>query len=192
MFAWTLPAAASALAVAALALFIWSDLSAQEESISTQTSQVTRDAARQHLLDKPLFVGTDRKSVGRSATSYLNAPVQAPRFSSTRVRLLGWTPAQLGGKQSATFVYEIIDRKGRHLMNVHAVKRREINVDGQTKLNVGGSELSIDSALGFTTVTYVGSQELAYVFSSDMTADALVDLVTNTDIVNMLAAPPTP
>ncbi len=187
---WSLPAAASALAVAALTLFIWNDLSAQSETDVAKTSHVTQAAARQHLLNKPFYVSNDRTSVGRSATSYLTHPVQAPRFSSTKVRLLGWTPAQLGGKQSATFVYEVVDRKGRHQVNVHAVKRSEIDVGGQIKLKIGDAELFIDDALGFTTVTYAGSPSLAYVFSSDMSAEALVDLVTNTDLVNILSQRP--
>jgi anti-sigma factor RsiW len=188
--AWSLPAAASALAVAALALFIWTDINSRSEAPVAQSSQVTRDAARQHLQEKPLLVAGDRGSVGRSAASYLNQPVSAPRFSSTKVRLLGWTPAQLGGKQSATFVYEVIDRTGRHEMNVHAVKRSEIDVSTQVKLNLDGAELWTDSAFGFNTVTYAGSETIAYVFSSDMSASALIDLVTNTDIVNMLQRPP--
>ena len=187
---WSLPAAASALAVAALALFMWTDLHSQAEGTQAQSSQVTRDAARHHLREKALFVSGDRTSVGRSAASYLDYPVQAPRFSSSKVRLLGWTPAQLGGKQSVTFVYEVIDRRGRHEMNVHAVKRSEIDVSSQIKLKLDGAELWVDSAFGFNTVTYAGSQSIAYVFSSDMTTDALVDLVTDTDIVNMLSRPP--
>lgn len=190
-FAWSLPAAASALAVAALSLFIWTDLNQPTETATTQTGQVTRDAARQHLLDKPLFIGNDRTSVGRGATDYLNLPVQAPRFSSTKVRLLGWTPAQLAGKQSATFVYEVVDRKGRHQVNVHAVKRSEIDISSQITLEVSGAKLAVDSALGFTTVTYAGSEGLAYVFSSDMSAEELIVLVTNTDIFNMLTRRPT-
>jgi len=103
-FAWSMPAAASALAVAALALFIWTDLNPQSEATTAKSSQVTRDAARQHLLDKPLIVGHDRPTVGRSATNFLEQPVQAPRFASSNVHFLGWTPAQLAGKQSANFV----------------------------------------------------------------------------------------
>ena len=75
-------------------------------------------------------------------------------------------------------------------MNVHAVKRGAIDVAGQVKLNIGGAELSIDNALGFTTVTYSGSNALSYVFSSDMSAEALVDLVTNTDLLNVLTRRP--
>lgn len=194
LLAWSLPAAASALAVAALALFIYTDINARSEAPAAtvaESSQVTRDAARQHLQERPLMVAGDRGSVARSAASYLNHPVSAPRFSSTKVRLLGWTPAQLGGKQSATFVYEVIDRTGRHEMNVHAVKRSEIDVSKQAKLKLdGGAELWADSAFGFNTVTYVGTDSIAYVFSSDMSARALVDLVTNTDIVNVLSQRP--
>jgi hypothetical protein len=175
--------------VAALTLFVWTDLQSQKAPVA-KSSQVTRDVARQHLQEKPLFVAGDRGSVDRSAASYLDYPVNAPRFSSTKVRLLGWTPAQLGGKQSATFVYEVIDRRGRHEMNVHAVKRSEIDVSAQAKLNMDGAELWIDNAYGFNTVTYAGSESLAYVFSSDMAADALIDLVTNTDLVNMLSQRP--
>ena len=190
-FAWSVPAAASAVAVAALALFIWTDLNPEQVAATPESSQVTRDAARQHLQEKPLFVGHDRNTVGRSATDYMEHPVQAPRFSSTKVRYLGWTPARLAGKQSATFVYEITDRKGRHQVNVHAVKRNEIDLSSQMKLEVSGAALFVDSHLGFTTVTYASSQPLAYVFSSDMSAEALIDLVTNTDTLNMLSQRPT-
>lgn len=183
---WSLPAAASAVAVAALALFVWNDLNPQSQDLRAQSSQVTRDAARHHLQDQPLFVSSDRGSIAQSAATYLEQPVQAPRFSSTQVRLLGWTPVQLDGKQSATFVYEVMNQQGRHKMNVHAVKRSDIDVRSQSKLRIDGAELWIDSAMGFNTVTYVGSQSLAYVFSSGMSTESLVDLVTNTDIVNML------
>lgn len=189
-FAWSMPAAASAVAVAALALFIWSDLNPEPVVAAPDSSHVTRDAARQHLQEKPLFVGHDRGTVGRAATDYMEHPVQAPRFSSTKVRWLGWTPAQLAGKQSATFVYEVTDGKSRHQVNVHAVVRSEIDLSSQMKLDVGGAQLAVDSHLGFTTVTYASSQPLAYVFSSDMSAEALINLVTNTDIVNMLSQRP--
>jgi hypothetical protein len=187
-FAWSMPAAASAVAVAALALFIWTDLNPQTEVTSVPSSQVTHDAARQHLQERPLIVSNDRKVMGRSATDYLNQPVQAPRFASNKVHLMGWTPAQLAGKQSAAFVYEVIDRKGRHRVNVHAVKRSDIDLSSHRKLKIAGAELSVDRALGFTTVTYAGPGELVYVFSSDMTAESLMYLVTNTDIVNTLTS----
>lgn len=188
--AWSLPAAASALAASALALFVWTDLVGSPENARAQSSQVTRDAARHHLQESPLFVSSDRRTVGRSAANYLDHPVQAPRFSSTEVRLLGWTPVQLGGKQSATFVYEAIDRRGRHKINVHPIRRSEIDVSSQVKLTHDGAELWVDSAFGFNTVTYAGSTSTAYVFSSDMAAEALVNLVINSDIVNVVSHQP--
>jgi anti-sigma factor RsiW len=187
---WSMPAAASALAVAALALFIWTDLSPQPEVTTVQSSLVTQDAARQHLQEKPLIIGNDRSTMGRSATDYLRQPVQAPRFASTEVQLKGWSPAQLAGKPVATFVYEVTDRKGLHRVNVHVVKRGELDLSSHRKLKIGGAELSVASALGFTTVTYAGSGPLAYVFSSDMTAESLMYLVTNTDIVNTISQRP--
>ena len=186
---WSLPAAASALAVAALAIFVWTDLVAPESKGELTSSEITQDAARKQLRDNPLFLSSgDRLSVGRSAASYLDRPVQLPRFTSTKIRLLGWMPAQLGGRQSVTFVYEVIDKTGRHEMNVHAIDLSQVKLGAQNKRRIDGADLWVDSAFGFNTVTYAESESFAYVFSSDLSVPALVDMVTNTDIVNMLSS----
>tara|TARA_R110002096_G_scaffold171490_8_gene344628 strand:- start:25938 stop:26771 length:834 start_codon:yes stop_codon:yes gene_type:complete len=186
---FSIPVAASAVAAAALALFVWSDLVApqQDAPVARKSSQVTQDVARQHLREAPLFVSNDRGTVGRGAADFLNTDVRAPRFSSQEVKLLGWTPAQLGGKQSATFVYEVTNQTGRHRVHAHAVALADIDFRSQTKLVIEGAELWVDGAYGFNTVTYHPRDgRLAYVFSSDMGLDALVAMVTRTDTVNTL------
>ncbi len=180
------PVAASTVAAAALALFIWSDLvrtdSGQhvvgQHAVATSApGQVTRDAARQHLQQTPLFV-SDR-----------NTPVGAPQFSSQKVKLLGWTPARLQGKQnlqpeeSATFVYEVRNATGLYRVHAQVVALSRLDLRTQTKLIVGGTQLWVDSALGYNTVTYISKSRLAYVFSSDMSVQALVAVVTRTDIM---------
>ncbi len=182
------PAAASVLAAAALALFVWGDLvrtdivrtdhAQQEVATTTAPGQVTREAARQHLQKAPLFVGD------------MNTAVRAPQFSSQEVKLLGWTAARLHGKQSlqpeesATFVYEVRDATGLHRVHAQALALTRLDLRSQTKLIVGGTELWVDSALGFNTVTYISKgRRLAYVFSSDMSVQALVAVVTHTDIM---------
>lgn len=186
---FSIPVAASVLAAAALALFVWTDLVAPQETVAsaTKSSQVTQDVARQHLREAPLFVSNDRGTVGRGAADFLNTPVRAPRFSSQEVKLLGWTPAQLGGKQSATFVYEVTNQTGRHRVHAHAVGVADIDLRSQSRLVIDGAELWVDAAYGFNTVTYhPRDSRLAYVFSSDMSLDALVAMVTRTDTVNTL------
>jgi anti-sigma factor RsiW len=189
--ALSFPTMASALAAAALVLFIWSDLNPTTTTTTTTTTAlITEEAARHHLQEQPLFVSGDRGTVTQGAASFLNTSVQAPRFSSPEVRLLGWTPAQLGGKQSAAFVYEVLDQTGRHVVKVHAVKRSEVDVSGQQRLVLHGAELWVDAAYGFNTVTYIGSASVAYVFTSDINPRELVGLVTETDIVNVLSGQP--
>jgi anti-sigma factor RsiW len=187
---FSIPVVASAVAAAALALFAWSDLVAPQKEAPAQvakSSQVTKDVARQHLREAPLFVSNDRGTVGRGAADFLNTDVRAPRFSSQEVKLLGWTPAQLGGKQSATFVYEVTNRTGRHRVHAHAVALADIDFRSQTRLVIDGAELWVDGAYGFNTVTYHPRDgRLAYVFSSDMGLDALTAMVTRTDTVNTL------
>ena len=175
------PVAASTVAAAALVLFIWSDLvhtdQAQHVVATSAPGQVTRDAARQHLQQTPLLV-SDR-----------NTPVGAPQFSSQKVKLLGWTPGRLQGKQnlqpqeSATFVYEVRNTTGSYRVHAQVVALSRLDLRTQTKLVVGGTELWVDSALGFNTVTYISKGGLAYVFSSDMSVQALVAVVTHTDIM---------
>lgn len=192
--AWSLPAAASLMAAAALSLFIWTDLRGpRATSLSSQhnpSTQVIRDAARQHLRDKPLFVSSDRQMVGEGAASFLETPISPPRFWSPKVRLLGWTPAQLDGRRSATFVYEVIDNAGRHRVHAHAVELADVDLNSQKRFDFDGGTLWIDSAYGFNTVTYAGGQRVGYVFSSDLPLEALVDLVAKTDIVNTLSRAP--
>ena len=130
--------------------------------------------------------------VGQGAASFLDAPVSPPRFWSPEVRLLGWTPAQLNGRRSATFVYEVIDRAGRHRVHAHAVELDDIDLSSQKKFTFDGGTLWIDSAYGFNTVTYAGGHHVGYVFSSDLPLEALVDLVAKTDIVNTLSQAPRP
>lgn len=184
----SLPTLASGLAAAALLLFVWTDFVSHGAAETTaNSSQVTRDVARQHLKEAPLFVSNDRRTVGRGAAEFLETPVRAPQFSGQEVKLLGWTPAQLDGKQSATFVYEVANQTGRHRVHAHAVALADIDLRSQTKLLIDGAELWIDGAYGFNTVTYHPRDgRLAYVFSSDMSVDALVAMVTRTDTVNTL------
>ncbi len=186
----SMPVAASVLAAAALALFVWSDLIAPQEQPTppvAKSSQVTQDVARQHLREAPLFVSDDRGAVGRGAAEFLKTHVRAPRFSSQEVKLLGWTPAQLGGNQSATFVYEVTNQTGRHRVHAHAVALADIDLRSQSKVVIDGAELWVDGAYGFNTVTYHPRDgRLAYVFSSDMGLDALVAMVTHSDTVNTL------
>lgn len=186
--AWTLPNGAAVAAAAALMLFLWTDFQTAEVP-AVNSSQVTKDAARQHINESPLVVIGDRSAITRSAARFMDAPVVAPRFSSTEIRLLGWKPGQLNGKQSANFVYEVPRRTGKHQVSVHAVARHDLHersLSGQKRLEFDGAILWIDSAYGFNTVTYKGVHGVAYVFSSDMKLEELVHLVTNSDIINML------
>ncbi|MCP4443908.1 MAG: zf-HC2 domain-containing protein [Myxococcales bacterium] len=186
---FSIPTVASATAAAALLLFAWTTFlpTGSAEIAVAHSSQVTQDVARQHLREAPLFVSNDRGDVGRGAADFLNTPVRAPQFSSQAVKLLGWTPAQLGGKQSATFVYEVTDQTGRHKVHAHAVALEDIDLRSQSRLVIHGAELWIDEAYGFNTVTYhPKNRRLAYVFSSDMSVNALVAMVTRTDTVNSL------
>lgn len=183
---WSIPAGASALAAAALLLFVWSDLRTPDSG-PAQSSQVTRDTARQHFQDTPFFVSNDPGSVGRSAGNYLNRRVAPPRFSSQQqVRLLGWTPASVNGKQSATIVYEIVNRTGRHEMRVNLVPSQSLDLASHHKSSFNGTNYWVDSAYGVQTVTVLAGESIAYVFSSDLSVKALVGLVTQTDIVNTL------
>ncbi len=187
--AWlSIPAIASAVAAAALVLFLWTSFIPGKHKVPVaKSSQVTQDVARQHLRETPLFVSNDRRTVGRGAADFLNTPVRAPRFSSQGVKLLGWTPAQLGGKQSATFVYEVTNQTGRHRVHAHAVALANVDLQSQSRIVIDGAELWVDGAYGFNTVTYhPQNSRLAYVFSSDMSVDALVAMVTRSDTVNML------
>ena len=184
----SLPSAATAIATAALALFAWGQWQQQTASTTqaVASSQVTRDVARLHLRESPLFVTNDRNTVGRGAAEFLEIPVEAPQFSSRGVKLVGWTPAQVNGKQSATFVYEVANATGRHRVHVHAVALADIDLRSQTKLELDGAVLWVDSAYGFNTVTYAGRGRLAYVFSSDMSIEDLAAMVVRTDIANTL------
>ncbi len=183
---WSMPFGASALAVAALALFVWSDLAASEEGQVAKSSQVTQDAARQHFQESPLFVSEDRSSIGRGAAGYLRTPVSAPRFATQNVRFLGWTPSQLGGKQSVAFVYEVVNRTGRHEVRVNAAALDSLQLQSAEMKSANGFEYWTDTAYGFQTVTVKRGETIAYVFSSDLSLSSLLGLVTNTDIVNSL------
>ena len=183
---WSLPTGASVLAAAALVLFMWSDLQSSDTA-QPQSSQVTRDTARQHFQDTPLFVSGDPSTVGRGAGQYLNRSVAPPQFSTQqKVRLLGWTPSSVNGKQSATIVYEVVNRTGRHEMRVNLVPRQSLDLLSQRKLTLAGSSYWVDSAYGVQTVTVDAGESIAYVFSSDLSIEVLLSLVTQTDIVNTL------
>jgi len=181
----SLPSAAMVLAAAALALFIWNEgLSNSSTDAVAKSSQVTRDAARQHFRETPLFVSNDRGSVGRGAADFLNTPVHAPRFYSSNIKLIGWTPTQIGGRQSATFVYEFVNQTGRHRVHVQTVDVAYVNLNSQRQQTIDGTKLWVDSAYGFNAVTYASADRLAYIFSSDISVDALIELVSSTDTVN--------
>ncbi len=176
-----------ASATAALALFMWSNLTDGAGEPTSKSSQVAKDVARQHLQEAPIFVSNDRAVVGQNARQYLKRDIRAPHFPSQEVKLLGWMPSKLGGKQVASFIYEVRNQTGLHRVHAHAVEIGDINFRSQKKLIVDGLQFWVDGAYGFNTVTYHPvDSPVAYVFSSDIGLDALVAMVTRTDIVNVL------
>jgi hypothetical protein len=175
------------VAAAALALFVWKDLSAPSPAeVARASSQVTRAAARQHFDATPLVVSNDRSMVSRSATRYMQAPVQVPEFSTDDVRLIGWQPTQLDGRQSATFIFDVLLSGRLHRVNLHAVNLDHVDLSSQQRVVVGSVPLWIDHAYGYHTVTFEGPRNLGYVFSSNMNVDALVSLVAHSDLVALV------
>lgn len=183
--AWSLPAVACVVAACALALFSYREL--KGPATIAGESAITRDAARKHFIESPMVVSDDRGMVARSAGNFLSTPVRPPRFSHQGVSLLGWEPGHLDGRQAATFVYELArHRTGRHRVNVHVLGAHDLDLSAQTKRVIEGRELWIDEALGMNTVTYRSDGTIAYVFTSDMALDELLQLVTQTDILMVL------
>ncbi len=184
---FSMPVFASAVAAAALFLFVWTNVAEQDAATAPKPSnQVAEDVARQHL-QEPIFVSNDRKVGGRSAGQYMNRDVRAPHFPSQKVKFIGWSPSKLGGRQAASFIYELRNETGLHRVHAHAVAIEELNFRSQKKLIVDGLQFWVDGAYGFNTVTYHPvDSPVAYVFSSDISLDALVAMVTRTDIVNVL------
>ena len=71
-------------------------------------------------------------------------------------------------------------------MTVHILDARNLELRGQRRINVSGQTLWVDRPFGFSAVSYRDNQGMAYVFTSEMAEDELVDLVVSSDILHRI------
>jgi mycothiol system anti-sigma-R factor len=175
-FAWVLPGVATFAAAAALVLFLTYD------GRAPAGDPVAHDAVQAHMRQPPIEV-TGASQVSPWIKRHFQASVEPPRFSTAGINLRGARLSHLRGRDAAHLFYEI-DRGGRRSdVQVHILDGSDLSLEGATRRRVGGRELFVDGDLGYSVVTYRDPSGMAYVFTSDMSENELLDLVVSSDLL---------
>lgn len=183
-WAWVLPGGATLAAAAALLVFAF-DV-ASPASNSNHSDEVAATSATPRP-GPSLQVGVaNRTEIDRSAREFLRMPVRAPRFANTGARLRGWRPLKSGSHSAALFLYEVTSRTGIHRLDVQTLDARNLDFSRAERRVVRGSEVWIARGFGTSDVVYRDENQIAYVFSSHMDTEELVNLVVQSDIVEQI------
>jgi anti-sigma factor RsiW len=172
--AFALPAAASVAAAAALVLFASAQWSANE-------TPVTYEAVKQHLRRPPVEV--QGAGVSPWIQQHFLPRVALPRFSEPSVNLVGARLSHLRGRDAAQLFYEVMSSRGHRNFQVHIIDASDLRLGGRDRREVGGRALWVDDQLGFSTVTFRDQDGIGYLFTSDMEADELFELVIGSDLL---------
>lgn len=175
---WVLPGVASLAAAAALLLFVTYDPQAPAVE-----EPVTHEAVKAHLRQPPIEVQGAASQVSPWISRHFQHGVEPPRFSSTDINLRGARLSHLRGRDAAQLFYEARRGSQRHEVQVHILDGSDLELRG-THRRVGGRDLYVDGNLGYSIVTYKDPHGgMVYVFTSDMSARDLLDLVVNSDLL---------
>ena len=184
VMSWSLPGASVLAAAAALVLFISMTPGDQDDG-----DNVAKAAVRQRMRTKvptPAVNPPSRGEVSASLTRYFDSPVSPPRFASKEARLDGWQPASLKGYEAAQLQYSVTTRSGRHLVTVHILDARTLELRGQRRVDVSGQTVWVERPFGFSAVSYREGRGMASGFTSEMSEPELIDLVVSSDILHRI------
>lgn len=175
---WILPGVATVAAAAALLLFF------QVQTRQPPAAEpVTHDAVKAHLRKPPIEV-QGASQVSPWIKRHFEPSVEPPRFSSSDVNLRGARLSHLRGRDAAQLFYEARRGPSRHEVQVHIIDGSNLDLRGAVMRRIGGRELFVDRKLGYSIVTYKDQQDgMAYVFTSDMSEQDLLDLVVSSDLL---------
>ncbi len=172
---WTLPAAASLAAVASLLLFVVANREPENKS------PVTDDAIERHIQRHPLEVQ------GAAASPWvknrLSPDVQLPRFSYRSTNLRGARISHLRGHDAAQVFYDARIGNRRYEVSAMIFDATRLDLRVGRRSVVGGRELWAGQSRGYNVVTYKDPRGMGYVFTSEMDADKLLDLVIASDLI---------
>jgi anti-sigma factor RsiW len=179
---WMLPGAAMAAAAAALVFFV------ANRPVEHDTA-LAKDAVRQQLRPAPLEVS------GPSTMPWLRehfeAGVTPPVFPSARVVLMGARLTSVAGRDAAQLLYEVRGDDGGRFGLTAFVVQGVTSSDLPTGQNVdvgGGVVLRVSIADGTPSVSFVDGGK-AYIFvTRELSAQALLEVVTAADLVHRAPA----
>lgn len=183
--AWLLPGTASIAAAAALLVFIL--------DLAQPTGNDNRDEASFALSQSssvqpnPVAVSSgSRDIIDQSAREFLRIPVRSPRFTNSNASLEGWKPMRKRGRLSALFVYQVSTSGNTYRLEVQTLDARNLDLRSAERQVVNGTEFWVTRTPGVSAVTYRDNNGVAYIFTSHMDTDDLVDLVVNSDAVERI------
>jgi anti-sigma factor RsiW len=186
LWSWSLPAVASAAAAVALGFFIYSELRPHwPGQPSSSPSAATAAAEPRSTPQAPMMVSSDPGQIARSAAAFLKTQVEPPRFTKHPVSLVGWEPGRFHGRSAATFVYEMAQHPSQRV-HVHAFSAGDLDLTGHQRHVINGRNLWTDRSFGMNTVTYRNPSNIAYVFSSAIDQQELLELVSESDALRLL------
>lgn len=172
---WTLPAAASLAAVAALLLFI---VSAPRQSAE---APVTVHAVRQHIRRPPIEV--QGAAVTPWVKQHMSPMVSIPRFSSRNTSLRGARLSHLGSRDAVQIFYRADVNSQPYDVTMMIVDASDLNLRNGRRYMIGGRELWAGQYYGYNVVAHKDANGIGYVFISEMSADHLLGLVETSDLI---------
>lgn len=170
-----LPMAASLAAAAALLLFVVSTRDGGSEP------QLAQEAVRQHMRRPPIEVqGT---AVSPWVERHMSPHVQIPTFSQS-TQLRGARLSHLRGRDAAQVFYDAFIGHRRHEVSAMIVPdAMDLKLRGGQRHVVDGRELWVGASHGYSVVFHKAVNGTVYLFTSDMDAGELLDLVADSDLL---------
>lgn len=201
---WALPGVSMVAAAAALVFFVTDTMTSPEaadasgDEVAAVTVQKrdfaptpaptpTRVRTRQPVEPTPVlevphipdsYAAADERLIQRAAREYTGVPLLLPQFSNVDATLVGFEPTELSDRRAAMFKYEVrVDGK-TYLMALYALYAGDLDLRAKQSVTVGQRELSVLEHASRRAIA-LRTQNIGYVFVSNMDQDALIDVIAN-------------
>lgn len=183
-WSWVLPGAASFAAAAALVLFVSQKTPGKDGNMSAATAaaaEVGTEAVKSHIRRPPLEV--QGAAVNPWIRENFLPRVAVPKFRSPSVDLLGARLSHLRGRDAAQLFYKVRIGARQFDVQAHILDAKDLVFRAPARRRVAGLDMWVDRRFGYNIVKFKDRNGIAYVFTSDMDAQALINLLLRSDLL---------
>ncbi len=173
---------ASAVLSAAAALLVFAGVAFAPREQPRHVAAVTQEVIRQENRSLPLEVQ------GASTRTWLKqhfAPVEPPTFTEPGIQLVGGRATSIAGRDAVLLRY--LANVGINRVSLTTVLIADVSRDmfsAGRAVRVGDKTLHLHAVDGMPAVSYIDSNRIGYVFTSErMTEKELLSLVVTSDLI---------